>query len=66
LTREENEALRAHLEKITRCLAAYNEYFSAIADGEYTSNLRPAPLRAFEQLLLDKGRAALKECRGET
>ena len=62
---EENETLRAKLDKTMRCLMAYNEYFAAIADGEYNSNMRPAPLRVFEQLLLDKGRDASKEYRGE-
>ena len=59
------ETLRAKLKKTVGCLMAYNEYFGAIATGEYDSNRRPAPLRDFEQLLLDKGRAASKEYRGE-
>ena len=57
----ERSKLRATLDKTTRCLMAYNEYFRAIASGEYDSNRRPAPLRDFEQLLLDKGGEASKE-----
>jgi hypothetical protein len=54
-TRKQAEEIKC----LRSALAAFVEYFNAIAAGEYESNGRAARIRPFEQVLLDRAAIAL-------
>lgn len=45
---------RAALRDMINLSAKYTEYFEAVSAGEYDKNRRPAPLRDYEQMMVDQ------------
>lgn len=57
---EKVRALESKLAKAVGLIGAWNEYFSAIKNGEYETNGRAKRIRVFEQVLIDEGQGIIK------